>query len=193
MEQGIGYLHYDNPKEFEQKIKKDGVNYTCYPKDGYIWSRFYVGFTGCYGYTDKHLFSGDCTRWHQAGKDTFHFDLHCHKVGGWFWYTNSSGAGVDGGLPSIPGESSGRRSGWSIVTSSWMSLLKTNAYVSSARFTHISPGSNGYKCVASASADQYVSTIRLFNIKDGNIQRVHISSNNKLPQVAFPIIVSAGV
>ena len=95
------------PEDFHQKrITKDNAEFPCHPLEISRCSDFPIGFRGCLGCgSEEHQFSSCKTRLTAAGRNYFHFQLHCHhpdvffknhdKFGNFKKNTDSNGRKLD--------------------------------------------------------------------------------------------------
>ena len=189
MEQG--QFNADTPADFVQKFKViDGVRLPCHPRDEHLWSRWPVGAIGCFGCGSKHNFSECATSRTKKGKDAFHFDLHCHKPNIWFKWINRQNDSRGNKEPAKEGTGRGR--GRDAVIPAWMNNASSNRYGPSQRSKNNNSDAHGYDVVDGSSVDQYVNVVHSYVSKDSALRRMPISSNNKLPHIAFPIGKSKG-
>ena len=167
------------PNGFEQSFtEKNGEKFPNHPSGSGDHSRFPVGFNGCFGCgrTD-HRFSDWKTRLNQQGRETFYFDLHCHKPEIYFKnidkQTQPTGHyGPSNNHPGYTPSSTGR--GRDATEPAWMTNRNAN-------------NSSQYSRAGDNSRKTFVIKMKSFNFRDGSVRRMPIDSKNELPHIRFPI------
>ena len=187
MEQGLGssQRHPDLPSDFEQKfIEKGGVKYPCHPDNPKKCSKFPVGFDACLSCGEQHSFKECPTNRTHNGRDTFHYELHCHKPWTWFrWQlrkstTNASPSNYRGG---------GRGRGREATSPAWMTRQNSSSNTYGPSNTGSVNDGDEYSRADKRTRHQFVISVRCCNVHNSNLRRMPITSSNDLPHVSFPI------
>ena len=186
MKQGLGssYRHPDLPSSFVAKtIERGGVKYPCHPNDPLRYSRFAVGFEGCLGCGDPHMFKDCATSRTPDSGNSFHFELHCHKPGTWFNF-QSLKRKTSNTSPDNP-RGGGRGREREATAPARMTRQSPNTYGPS--ITNPGTDGDGYSRSERGTHNQFVISVCCCNVQNSNLRRMPITSSNELSHVSFPI------
>ena len=76
------------PNDFRQVFHtENGIQYPCHPKHTNRWSKFPVGFHGCFTCCKSVVCADrECFKDNPQSSSNFHFEMNCHHPETWFKY-----------------------------------------------------------------------------------------------------------